>query len=172
MSNQYLKIFVLDRHQHWHRDLPLVYDLYFLDHEVKGQGLNYSWQRKIFLVNIINTFWCDFSNGLQSLYCHLIWTAAPNSMKILWKYTETKGVVYKISYAIFSGTCVCTDFFFFWYSIFKGHNFVKNHLTWSRFKLDLYFLVKYLYIQLQLYIYIPLKVECGNWKFLILFSKF
>lgn len=57
---------------------PLLF--IFLDHDVKCQGLNYSWQRKIFLVNIINTFWCDFSNGL---HCHLIWTAAPNSMKIV-----------------------------------------------------------------------------------------
>lgn len=50
-------------------------------------------------------------------------------------------------------------FFFLLFSKLKGHNSIKNHRTW----LDLYFLLKYLYICNFNFISTSLpKLECGN----------
>lgn len=77
----------------------------------------------------------------------------------------------QISNAILSFTFVCTEYCFLFFSQIKRHNSVKNNRTWTKFKFNLYFLVKYLCMQFQLYIYISLqklkKVETENFLFFL-----
>lgn len=60
----------------------------------------------------------------------------------------------KFANTIFSLTLISMKDLF----VSKGHNSVK-YQTWTKSNLDLYLLVKYLCMQLQLCIYIPSKVR-------------
>lgn len=65
-----------------------------------------------------------------------------------------------------------TKYFSFFFLSSKGHNSVKIHRTWTKFKLELYFLVINLHFKkYQFYIYASLqKIEGGNWEFFIFFE--
>lgn len=52
----------------------------------------------------------------------------------------------------------------FFFNKVQGHIFVKNYLNWTEFILDLYFQVKYLYMQFQLHIKIPKEVRALKLK--------
>lgn len=52
----------------------------------------------------------------------------------------------------------------FFYQVRGHYNFVKNYLTWTKIILNLYFQVKYLYMQFQLHIKIPLEVRALKLK--------
>lgn len=104
---------------------------------------------------------CDFLKNFSKKFKHSaknhrIWTKFKLNLYCLEKYLYAILTLYTFLPKYEHGNLI---FFFLLFSKLKGHNSIKNHRTW----LDLYFLLKYLYICNFNFISTSLpKLECGN----------